>query len=74
MYILDVDSEINQKMFKDGSLWYCNDCEYKGSKSHVYEHVEAKHVSHGGYQCQFCSKILKTKGSLRVHNHMYHKL
>merc|ERR1712126_492281 len=59
----DIDSEINQRMFKEGSIWYCNDCEYKGSKSHVYEHVEAKHVTHGGYQCQFCSKILKTKGS-----------
>lgn len=74
MYVLDVEMEIIKKMFKEGIFWYCSDCSYKsGTKSNVYEHVEAKHVIHGGYQCQLCTSVAKTKGSLRVHYNKYHK-
>ena len=73
MPFIDVVTELNKKMYKEGKLWFCTDCEYTGTKGHVYEHVEAKHVIHGGYQCQFCNKVLKTQGSLRVHNNKSHK-
>jgi len=64
----DIETAIAEKMYKNGGLWYCNDCDYKTpNKSHCYEHVEAKHIVHGGYTCPICGKILKTSGSYRVH-------
>lgn len=73
LFCLDVETEISEKMYKEGSIWYCNDCSYQsGQKGHVYEHVEAKHVLHGGYQCQYCDKVLKSRASLRMHLKQYH--
>ena len=67
-FCLDLETAIAEKMYKNGGLWYCNDCDYKTpNKSHCYEHVEAKHIVHGGYTCPICGKILKTSGSYRVH-------
>ena len=67
-FCLDIETAIAEKMYKNGGLWYCNDCDYKTpNKSHCYEHVEAKHIVHGGYTCPICGKILKTSGSYRVH-------
>ena len=62
MLFLDVESAIQSKMSKEGSMWYCNDCSYQSNKkSHLYDHVEARHISHPGYQCQYCDKVFKTK-------------
>ena len=73
LFVLDVESAISEKMVKEGSIWYCNDCSYQsGQKGHVYEHVEAKHVIHGGYQCQYCDKVLKSRASVRMHLKQYH--
>ena len=55
-------------MYRDDGFWMCNDCPYKSAvKSHVSEHVEAKHIIHGGHKCQYCDKVLKTRNSLRGH-------
>ena len=55
-------------MYKDGQTWCCSDCSYQSQKkSHVYEHIEAKHVEHTGYECSFCNKIFKTKGAFGRH-------
>ena len=70
----DIGTAIHLKMFKNGSQWKCKECSYQSAlKNNVYEHVEAKHIEHSGYACQFCDKVLKTKGSLRVHMNSYHK-
>ena len=67
-FCLDLETAIAEKMYKNGGLWYCNDCDYKTpNKSHCYEHVEAKHIVHGGYTCPVCGKILKTSNSYRSH-------
>lgn len=47
--------------------WLCMECGYKSKKSHVMEHVEAKHVEHPGYACPICPKTFQTRGSLRQH-------
>ena len=61
-------------MFKEGSIWMCRECEHQATqKCHMYDHVEGKHIQHGGYQCDYCEKILKTKASLRSHLNCSHK-
>ena len=60
-------------MYKEGNLWKCTECHYQYSqRGHVYKHVEAKHIVHGGYSCQICGRVLKTKESLRVHTYHSH--
>ena len=72
-FFLDLESEIHQRMYKEGGHWFCKECNHKSSqKGHLYEHVEAKHISHGGYQCLYCEKVLKTQASLRMHRAKYH--
>ena len=74
--VVDVESEIHSKMSKDGNMWYCVDCSYHtGKKSHLYEHVEARHVAHSGYLCENCNKTFKTKDTWRKHvsKHCQHK-
>ena len=63
-----METVIKEKMFKEGQIWCCSDCSYQSKqKSHVYEHVEAKHVEHSGYACSFCNKVFKRKGDFGRH-------
>jgi len=64
----DIESLIQSKMYKEGSTWYCTDCQYQSTKSHVYEHVESKHIQHPGWQCFYCKKIMKTKADFGRHH------
>ena len=71
--ILGIDTEINSKMFKEAGLWQCSECSYQSNKkSNVYEHVESKHVMHGGYVCPVCEKVCRSKNALRSHHHSNH--
>ena len=64
-----LEQEILSKMCRTDNpkVWQCIDCGYSRKKSHVVEHVEAKHVNHPGYTCQMCPKVFPTRGSLRQH-------
>ena len=65
---MDVDTLVTSKMCKDGFTWYCNECNYNSmKKSHLFEHIESKHVSHSGYSCSYCGKVLKTKAAFGRH-------
>ena len=67
-FCLDIETAIAEKMYKNGGLWYCNDCDYKTpNKSHCYEHVEAKHIVHGGYTCQICGNHYDRNEQLKEH-------
>lgn len=47
--------------------YYC-DCEYKTKKhSDMTRHIESKHESSGGYNCEYCGSHTPTRNSLRVH-------
>ena len=73
LLFLDIESQICAKMTKEDGIWSCRECIYTSrTKGHVYEHIEAKHVHHGGYICPKCSKLLKTRASLRMHSKHYH--
>jgi len=65
----DLEAEILSKMTKEpGGLWQCTVCLYKSKKKiHVSEHVEAKHVSHPGYQCSNCLGVYPNRKALRGH-------
>lgn len=74
MLFSDVEAEINSKLYKNEcGEWVCTDCGYtKKIRSHVYEHVDRKHSSHGGYLCNVCNMVLKTKFQLGRHNNQMH--
>ena len=72
---LDLDTVINDKMYRDGQIWFCTDCNFQSpKKSNVHEHIESKHVTHSGYYCDICSKLCPTKSSLRMHYNRNHKV
>lgn len=59
-------------MVKDGSIWFCTDCDYKSNKvTNVRGHIESKHISHPGYSCDFCEKICPTQEAMRKHKASY---
>jgi len=68
----DLEREILSKICRRGSLWSCVDCDYeRRSKSHVVEHVEAKHVDHPAYECGDCGKLCTTRNTLRQHKRIH---
>ena len=59
-------------MVKDGSYWFCTDCDYKSNKvTNVKGHIESKHIVHAGYSCDFCGKICPTQEAMRKHKSAY---
>ena len=65
---LDVENAVNNKMYKDGVMWICTECNYESQKKvHVFEHIEGKHQVHDGYFCQSCQQVFKTKGKFQRH-------
>ena len=53
----------------DGIIEYsCKQCPYsRMRKSHVMEHVGAKHIEGFVFPCKSCGKIKKSKVALRIH-------
>jgi len=67
------DGEIYSKLAKLAGQWVCFVCEYTSKyKSHVIEHVEAKHVDHPPYVCGICEKTFKARNGFRQHFVKYH--
>ena len=73
MNVSDVENEINTKLYKDETgTWVCTDCGYSSkTKSHVYEHIERKHLHHE-YQCGICEVMVRTKNDLGRHKKQCH--
>jgi len=69
----DLFFELNQEILSqisfdnDAGGWRCQICGIIRKKSHLMEHVEAKHMNHPGFQCQLCNRIIKGRNSLRKH-------
>jgi len=61
--------EINSKMEKTSEgHWICIVCNYLSKKkSHITDHVEAKHIDHPGFVCPLCDKQLRNSIALRRH-------
>lgn len=62
------DEEIIRLVERCGGLWTCQVCGYTSKyKSHMIEHVEAKHVEHPPYVCGICDKQFKARNGFRQH-------
>ena len=69
----EVDQLIQSKILKADRSWVCADCNHTTiNKTHLYEHIERKHVS-SGYNCQYCQKFVPSRNALRSHMHKYHR-
>ena len=70
----EIQREIDSKMEPTSKGWGCRVCGFdSNNKTRTWEHVEAKHVDTGGYNCSVCSKFCKSTSSLRNHMDRYHK-
>ena len=69
----ELDEKIQQLMEKIDGIFHCKACNYSSrNRTHVKEHVE-RHIEGLSYPCQFCDKTFRSRNSLRVHYHSYHK-
>jgi len=65
-----LDEIINCKisLSSSGSTYQCQDCSYSSSnKRLVVNHIESKHITTNGVECQFCKKNCPTREALRKH-------
>ena len=55
-------------------VWQCNECG-KISKyiTNLKGHIEANHLQGLKFNCLFCEKVFKSRGSLRNHVANFHK-
>jgi len=68
----DLDEAINSKLMQCQSdqlvLFRCLDCSYQSAqRRNVFNHIESKHVEHGGAVCYVCNKLCPTREALRKH-------
>jgi len=65
----DLDLIISQKMVKVDKKWRCLECGRLAKKSHLVEHIEAKHiVDHPGCICNVCGQFFKHRVKMRTHH------
>ena len=56
-------------------LYQCCDCSYTSANSrNMVNHIESKHVTTAGAQCQVCKKICPTREALRKHVSRSHRV
>ena len=72
--IEELDYQISQLMRKVPNehnilVWECCSCGQTSAKGiDIKRHIEARHVSFPGFNCNNCGKLYKTRNSLRNHN------
>ena len=63
-----------QVFLETGKAWQCIQCKYTTkNKTHMSEHIDAKHIERVGIVCLFCSKICPNVKSLKNHVYNLHK-
>ena len=65
----EVLKQAESKMEKDiaTGLWICLVCGIVRKKSHLFDHIEARHVVHPGYTCDHCVKSYRSRATYRKH-------
>lgn len=65
----ELDNLILEQMHRTSDLgWICNICgKSSAKKNNITSHIEAIHMQTGGFHCDVCSKVFKTRDSLRHH-------
>jgi len=51
----------------------CKVCGKMGSKTNIRNHIEVNHITPIPRNCNICGKVLKSRNSLNVHKHRFHK-
>ena len=70
----DVQNAVLSKMLLEDGVYTCTVCGYNArDKTRVYDHVEAKHVESGGYNCNICQKFCPSYMAFKKHNNRYHR-
>ena len=71
----ELDDIIKSKILTEDGEYKCSECNYT-SRNHrnVCNHIESKHLTTGGAQCQVCHKVCPTREALRKHFTRTHKL
>merc|ERR1712204_100605 len=71
----DLDSTISSMMQKNNQgLWSCTICGKSDTyKSHMKNHIEAKHIEGASHLCGQCGKLFRSRNSLAKHLSVYHK-
>ena len=64
-----LDALIEQNMRKDESgNWTCSQCGFSSNRSsNTRNHIEAKHIQSGGFQCSLCNAFSPTRHALKMH-------
>ena len=70
----ELDMMIESKVIKLASnSFQCTDCDFSSKlKSTVANHVESKHIQHGGATCNVCGKVCATRQACRMHKSRDH--
>jgi len=70
----EIDLVVYSLMERVETGWKCQPCGWETkNKSRMYEHVEAKHVTTGGYNCPICGKFCPSQKSLKNHKFTNHR-
>ena len=78
-----LDEKINSMMEPSGHLmkngnqhqraaFSCKVCGKEASKTHMKEHIEARHIDGLSHTCNICGKVSRSRGGLRLHNRQEH--
>ena len=64
-----LDELIEQNMRKDETgNWTCSQCDFSSNRSsNTRNHIEAKHIESGGFQCLVCNAFSPTRHALKMH-------
>ena len=69
---LDIENQMVQIFDGERKAWQCTVCSYvTKNKTHMAEHIDAKHIERSGLPCPYCFKICPNVKSLK--NHMYNQ-
>lgn len=74
-YLGPLDKLIEQHMLRiETGQWQCQQCSFSSKqRHHVKNHIESKHIESGGFLCQICNAICRTRQALTMHNFRKHK-
>ena len=62
------------KRDEEAGEWNCGKCgKAYARKSHIRQHIEAKHIEGVSYSCNICGHVSRSKHALKGHNSYRHK-
>ena len=65
----DLDKTIERMLFRNADgQFQCTECGHvSNQRPNMVNHVESKHVSYPGVECEICGKHIRTRQAYRMH-------